>query len=544
MDGTNFFTRVKIPLSVSTVTTKRTNTMIDFKFDLQRFVATKLTQDMFPANYTGDVGADSPIKLESLDYFRSVDRDADGNPTGSRHQYAVYCYVLEAGSYTLSQDLNLDRPILIKGDVTLDLNGHTITRTIPEVTKDACDWQAYNKNSYFESFDKEDFALNAICIQGDGSLNLSDSSTLQTGKVTTQHGKLGNCNMGTIQIEEQGSFTMTSGTVEGADVAVKIDSTGTIDISGQDTTISSQEDDIWLSFRSAATVNITDAKLASYRNAIFAVPSKEIDGVNDITLSGIKLVNISDNADDPERENVGGILIANKDNLTLINTTIHGSVSHQGGGNLTIKDCNITNDQGAVEVSSGTVATIENSTIESAKNVGVQVTNGASLTISGDTSISADSYFGMWNSGGSVTMNGGTVTGSLGWYAVRNYNGGSFELNDGLLFSDLGIAFINEKSSITVNGGKISGVAGLLNSAGEANICDGTVEATVAGYGLKNEGGSLTVSGGTITSNGSNAIRNLDVEVGVGERVVNEDHMLVYTQFETVPDCRQKASFK
>lgn len=63
----------------------------------------------------------TPLTLRTL-YFP---RYAQGNPGGKFYQ--AECYILEAGNYYLDTDVTIQHPIIIKGAVSLCLNGNTVT---------------------------------------------------------------------------------------------------------------------------------------------------------------------------------------------------------------------------------------------------------------------------------------------------------------------------------------------------------------------------------------------------------------------------------
>lgn len=114
------------------------------------------------------------------------------------------CYILDGGTYYLSEDVTIDKSLLIKGDTTLDLNGHVLK---------------LHSSIYGGEADGS-----VIVVNGGVDFTLTDSDPtaphkLKRQDVTIRHTSGGN-------LEEDSSFTAENG------IYVVDDTNGTIPITG------------------------------------------------------------------------------------------------------------------------------------------------------------------------------------------------------------------------------------------------------------------------------------------------------------------------
>ena len=99
-------------------------------------------------------------------------------------------YVLPAGNYYLDGDLNLNRPLMIKGEkVSICLNGHNITAQITSTYKDT------------------DFDTIYVCNSGDLTVNDCQSK----GKITRSEHSYGSG----VAVRSSSTFTLNSGIISG-----------------------------------------------------------------------------------------------------------------------------------------------------------------------------------------------------------------------------------------------------------------------------------------------------------------------------------------
>jgi hypothetical protein len=123
--------------------------------------------------------------------------------------------------------------------------------------------------------------------------------------------------------------------------------------------------------------------------------------------------------------------------------------------------------------------------------------------------------------GPAILVSGGSVTGSTGVAVFIYPNGGNLTVNEGFVGAASNISTISSQSSsavITVNGGWVqggtNGAAIANNSGGSVVITNGLVQGRGHSIGTAissgGHGGSITISGGTVTSDYERTIRIYD----------------------------------
>lgn len=123
--------------------------------------------------------------------------------------------------------------------------------------------------------------------------------------------------------------------------------------------------------------------------------------------------------------------------------------------------------------------------------------NHGNLTVTGEGNMNADK--GIIDNYGNLVLSGGTYATTLVNPAFWNNTSDSSIVVDGATINAKGVAFRNEKGTITINSGSVNSEdSAILNDAGvDVVVNGGTIKA--AQYGVYNEG-TTTVNGGSIES--------------------------------------------
>jgi len=150
----------------------------------------------------------------------------------------------------------------------------------------------------------------------------------------------------------------------------------------------------------------------------------------------------------------------------------NGGTVNVYGGTVSGADTGIRNNGGTVNVYGGTVSGADTG-IKNEQNSNLNIYNGTAEAATGGTG------YGVYNQG-TVSVSGGIVTGKSN--GIRNYYTGT----------------INVSGTV-----QVSGSTGIYNDGGTFTVSGGTVTATgSSGAGIHNTStGTLTVSGGTVTAN-------------------------------------------
>lgn len=185
------------------------------------------------------------------------------------------------------------------------------------------------------------------------------------------------------------------------------------------------------------------------------------------------------------------------------------------GGNYTISsDISLITNEGKLDIISGTIS-VSNTTT----NTIITNAQGATLNISGGT-ISNNSYvsgatteFLAISNNGTANITGGTIT-SYGQSATINNNKGTLDISGGSIIAHN----VTKGQAVYLSGGavNISGNAYLENTSGtgESRAC------------VDNNGGKLTITGGTIHSNNYSAVIARKSGNGIWTTIGNDDNTI------------------
>ncbi|MBP3593656.1 MAG: leucine-rich repeat protein [Lachnospiraceae bacterium] len=225
-----------------------------------------------------------------------------------------------------------------------------------------------------------------------------------------------------------------------------------------------------------------------------------IDMTNETTLNvfNSQILNTHSSSAASAIDNIG--------TLTITDSTISGSIGVDNRGTANISgNTNIT----------GTVCSVK-SRVESQDSTltitGGNYTGGINIT-GGTATISGGSYTGdIVVSGGTATISGGTITASSAENAVEVF----------------------DSAELTISGGTFSAIAGktydtgvYVHDGGTVKITGGTITSTA--YGVYNERGSATITGGSISGG------TVDLYVGVSDSILNLTLDEVKTEGATFP---------
>lgn len=189
----------------------------------------------------------------------------------------------------------------------------------------------------------------------------------------------------------------------------------------------------------------------------------------------------------------------------------------QNDGTLNITGGEISSTSSFAVLNNGTVD-ISGGLVETEKGVGVlNFSANAELTLSGGTvettSTTEQNTFGAYNnaSGATITVNGGTASAGSGC-ALGNLNGGTIIVSSGTVCADSGNTILNDGDSTTaIHGGTVSSVSGCaLMNYGNLLVDGGKILSgtSLALNNLAKGGTNVTLSGGSLTSNGYSAVNN------------------------------------
>lgn len=375
---------------------------------------------------------------------------------------------------TQSFEVSTPNNIYVYGDLTLDLNGCTITLK-PET--------------------KEKFNGYAMFVVGDdtnkASFTLMDNSTAQTGKLTFAY--LGDtyrevesgqtvtktCRAGAVSLKKGSTFTMKSGTIENFG--------GTYSIS----VINLRRPDTTFNMEGGVIQNCTTP------NGLSGIAVGITSSGNTFNMTGGEIRDCATEG--------SGVIYAS-------NATVHI------GGSAKITN-NKSSNGGAFYVKNGTRLTIDgNAVIEgngSSGNGGAiyacvgskESEKPSAVEIGGSAKITGNKASGTYSYGGAIYAENATITMTGGTISANRASNGAHEVY-------LASTSKQTPCSFTMSGGKIehtaaaSGTPALasfyINSNSELSISDG--EITLGGerfaFALVSDG-KLTATGGTITASGT-----------------------------------------
>ena len=422
---------------------------------------------------------------------------------------------------TQSFEVSTPNNIYVYGDLTLDLNGCTIT---------------------LKPKTKEEFNGYAMFVVGDdtnkASFTLMDSSPAKSGTLTfaylgqTYMGTNLNgdpaertCRAGAVSLKKDSTFTMKSGTIEnfGGTYSISV-----INLRRPDTTFNMEggviQNCTTPNGLSGIAVGITSSG-NTFNMTGGEIKSCETGGSGVIYASNAT-VHIGGNAkitNNKSGGNGGAFYVKNNTQLMIDgNAVIEENESSKNGGAIYACLGSKTGDKpSAVEI--GGSAKISGST--STGNGGaIYVTGGSTLTVKESAKITGNATSGVPNGyGGAIYADAATIT----------MTGGTIENNRAKNGNSGNELFLTGSTTFTMSGGKIlhtdnrqaSQWTISLRSYAMLSISDGNIDLSAAPYAIEIlDNAVLTATGGTIIADGTTAAFKL-----AGSAVVYPKKAAVYT---------------
>ena len=397
-----------------------------------------------------------------------IPNDVTWEEISSESQLRALGYGTHYAKVTQSFEVSTPSNIFVYGDLTLDLNGCTIT---------------------LKSKNKEEFNGYAMFVVGDdtnkASFTLMDSSPAQTGKLTFAY--LGDtyqeeengqtvtktCRAGAVSMKKGSAFTMKSGTIDrfGGTYTLSVINLGrpntTFNMEGgviQNCTTPNDLGGIAVGITSSGnTFNMTGGEIKNCET-----------GGSGVIYASNATVHIGGNAKITNNKsgNGGAFYVKNDTRLTIDgNAVIEGNESSRNGG--------------AIYACVGS----------SEKDKPSSVEIGGSAKISGNKASGTYSYGGaVYAENAAITMTGGTIENN------GAQNGGN-EL------------FLTGSTTFTMRGGKLRHTIDAaawrtvsLRSSAKLSISDGEIELLNEPYAMElRDTAKLTATGGTVIASGTAA---------------------------------------
>ena len=401
-----------------------------------------------------------------------IPNDVTWEEISSESQLRALGYGTHYAKVTQSFEVSTPSNIFVYGDLTLDLNGCTIT---------------------LKSKNKEEFNGYAMFVVGDdtnkASFTLMDSSPAQTGKLTFAY--LGDtyqeeengqtvtktCRAGAVSMKKGSAFTMKSGTIDrfGGTYTLSVINLGrpntTFNMEGgviQNCTTPNDLGGIAVGITSSGnTFNMTGGEIKNCET-----------GGSGVIYASNATVHIGGNAKITNNKsgNGGAFYVKNDTRLTIDgNAVIEGNESSRNGG--------------AIYACVGS----------SEKDKPSSVEIGGSAKISGNKASGTYSYGGaVYAENAAITMTGGTIENN------GAQNGGN-EL------------FLTGSTTFTMRGGKLRHTIDAaawrtvsLRSSAKLSISDGEIELLNEPYAMElRDTAKLTATGGTVIASGTAAAFDL-----------------------------------
>ena len=402
----------------------------------------------------------------------NIPNDVAWEEISSESQLRALEYGTHYAKVTQSFEVSTPSNIFVYGDLTLDLNGCTIT---------------------LKSKNKEEFNGYAMFVVGDdtnkASFTLMDSSPAQTGKLTFAY--LGDtyqeeengqtvtktCRAGAVSMKKGSAFTMKSGTIDrfGGTYTLSVINLGrpntTFNMEGgviQNCTTPNDLGGIAVGITSSGnTFNMTGGEIKNCET-----------GGSGVIYASNATVHIGGNAKITNNKsgNGGAFYVKNDTRLTIDgNAVIEGNESSRNGG--------------AIYACVGS----------SEKDKPSSVEIGGSAKISGNKASGTYSYGGaVYAENAAITMTGGTIENN------GAQNGGN-EL------------FLTGSTTFTMRGGKLRHTIDAaawrtvsLRSSAKLSISDGEIELLNEPYAMElRDTAKLTATGGTVIASGTMAAFDL-----------------------------------
>lgn len=388
--------------------------------------------------------------------------DADSDST----ELETLVSVAEAGStITLSQDVTVSSPLAIDKELTIDLNGHTIAQD-----------SSFN-GSYLL------FVTKPLTIKdsaGGGSITTATTFgvAVSGGTLTMTGGSITNTSGRAVHVQSSGVATLSDVTLSGSTYGIYNNSgvTDAVSVSGA-SSISGATGIYNLSGGTTVTGTCTVS------GTTYGI--RNIGGTTEVSGSA----NVSG-------ESIGALVSAGELTITAGTVTSTNRGVEITGGTLYVKGGTITGDYYGL-LSFGGTSFVSDGNITGTSYYGVYVSNtsvaGTVLTISGG---SVNGAIGIVMYAGGVDITGGTISGtSAGVYAntvdsVLTVGEENADNSAVTITSDEDAIYLNSAAIATVKSGTISAAAS--ESAAAAGI-------TVIGNSVNTTPTTLTVEGGEIS---------------------------------------------
>lgn len=433
--------------------------------------------------------------------------------SGYRDAKDLQAAINAGGTVVLSQDIDLGNTTLEIPEgttVTLDLNGYTISCSDGDAIKNegtltvkdsvgtgtisAGDmYTAVDNNGslYVESgtVDHVRNEYGEVIISG-GTVNYTiyGDVTVTGGTVTRlMYPETANISGGTVNWIEVpfGTATVSGGTIKG--FSVDTNQGGTMIVTGG--TFSSDPgsdyvadgysaidngDGTYSVYKYFEVSNMDSLKSAAVNGAYIKLTDDITTDSNLRISSGVTC--ILDLNGHTLSSSCGDCAISNKGTLTVTdtseagggkveNTTSDSGYAIMSNGVLNVSNCTVSGYYG---INNYGTCTITDATVE-ANNLGIRCQNSSNLTVTGSSTVTGGTYGIHLKTSGNVSIQSSTVTGAS--YGVKVENGNA-----------------------TISGSTVEGYDAVYVQGGEVKIESGTFTGKVG-----QEGGSLTVTGGTYT---------------------------------------------
>lgn len=397
--------------------------------------------------------------------------------------WKIVYYQLTEGNYYLPESITIDKPIMIRGNVNLCLNGNTLSTntTLPA----------------------DNSAIAFITVYENCTLTLCDCDTAGGGTIRTENG-LHNGVETWYPFDKNntshtaGNFTMYGGTITGVQRGVRL----CVETNGGKSTFKMYGG------------KITGTKRGVYINdgSIFEMYAGEITGNNtqptlkeDSTYFG------------------GGVVVDIGATFTMHGGTISNNNAYSGGGVYLVGDSSSATTTFNMEG-----GTITGNTTTNGSGGGVYVKD-ATFTMSGDAAVSNNTNNG--NCGGGVAVTGSYKKGSFTMRGNSTISGNTAKFYGGGVYFADGTFTMNDNAAITGNSagnGEYNGEGGgVCVSTGTFNMTGGSITGNNVHLGsnaFAGEGGGVYMApNATMSVSGSVQIKDnwkngtLNTETGVYE---------------------------
>lgn len=434
--------------------------------------------------HAGDEKHTDDLLWEPLTYENGYLYHGESTVGTTGDSWKIVYYQLTEGNYYLPESITIDKPIMIRGNVNLCLNGNTLSTntTLPA----------------------DNSAIAFITVYENCTLTLCDCDTEGGGTIRTENG-LHNGVETWYPFDKNntshtaGNFTMYGGTITGVQRGVRL----CVETNGGKSTFKMYGG------------KITGTKRGVYINdgSIFEMYAGEITGNNtqptlkeDSTYFG------------------GGVVVDIGATFTMHGGTISNNNAYSGGGVYLVGDSSSATTTFNMEG-----GTITGNTTTNGSGGGVYVKD-ATFTMSGDAAVSNNTNNG--NCGGGVAVTGSYKKGSFTMRGNSTISGNTAKFYGGGVYFADGTFTMNENAAITGNSagnGEYNGEGGgVCVSTGTFNMTGGSITGNNVHLGSnafagEGGGGVYMAPNATMSVSGSVQIKDnwkngtLNTETGVYE---------------------------